>query len=102
MTAATCSSRWVSTPTVTALAGAGMLSMAVPSGCSDRHGTHPSGRSTALRWGLSPGSYRVTPPDRWVPSDALQQLADRSTSRHQAGETSGQTSHRGHPPASSQ
>jgi hypothetical protein len=33
---------------------------------------------------------------------ALGQLADRSTSRHQAGETSGQTSHGGHPPGSSQ
>ena len=39
--------------------------------------------------------------DRWVPSDALQKLADGSTSRHQAGETSGQTSHGGHPPGSS-
>ena len=33
---------------------------------------------------------------------ALQQLADRSVARHQAGETSSQTSHRGHPAASSQ
>jgi hypothetical protein len=29
---------------------------------------------------------------------ALQQLADRSNARHQAGETSGQTSHGGHHP----
>jgi hypothetical protein len=32
ITAAICRSRWVSTPTVTGLVGAGMLSMAVPSG----------------------------------------------------------------------
>lgn len=57
--------RWVSTPTVTGVAGAVML------------------------WSCSP--------DRWVPRNAPRRLVDRSTSRHQAGETSSQTSHREHP-----
>jgi hypothetical protein len=57
----------------------------------------PIGTVDSTAMGPLARPYRVTPPDRWVPSGALRQLADRSTSRQLAGETSGQTSPGGHP-----
>jgi hypothetical protein len=41
-------------------------------------------------------------PDRWVPLEALSSWPTEQFQGNEAGETSGQTSHRGHPAASSQ
>src|SRR5919106_3569845 len=97
-TAATWVSRWVSTPTVTGLAGAGMLSMTVPSGLLGQGRHAPIGTVDSTAMGplarlLSGHSARPV-----GALSALRQLADRSNARHQAGETSGQTSHGGHHP----
>jgi hypothetical protein len=103
ITAATCRSRWVSTPTVTGAVGAGMLFNVVPSGLigQGRHAPAGTADSTAMGpVGQAPIGSRS--PDRWVSLDTPGQLVDSSVSRHQAGETSSQTSHRGHPAASSQ
>lgn len=72
-------------------------------GCRSRKGRRSCSRrpaitATAGRAADTERRYRVNPPDRCVPSMCPEQLADRSTSGHQAGEESGQTSHRGRDP----
>src|SRR5215217_7264746 len=48
--------------------------------------------------GCPPDRVNSTPPDRWLPSLCLRQLADSSNARQLAGEASGQPSPGGHDP----
>src|SRR6266536_1992670 len=97
--AATWTSLWLSTPTVTRRWGCGMLAMSsLP--CRVAAGRHaPAGPRTALRWGLAPGSYQVTGSGWWC-REAPGGLVDRSPRRQSkdAGGIAGQASP-GHLPA---